>query len=86
MAYDVYSDALDTTLRQVGTAQRLLLRTLLKLRVSPVVNARSKRAACRSPIAQRGLDEGMHVTGTTSPYGYFQSTKAYVNSDVSALI
>ena len=86
MAYDVYPDALDTTLRQVGTAQRLLLRTLLKLRVSPVVNARSKRAARRSPIAQWGLDEGMHVTGTTSPYGYFQSTKAYVTSDVSALI
>lgn len=28
----------------------------------------------------------MHVTGTTSPYGYFQSTKAYVTSDASALI
>ena len=28
----------------------------------------------------------MHVTGSTSPYGYLQSTKAYVTSDVSALI
>ena len=28
----------------------------------------------------------MHVTGSASPYGYFQSTKAYVTSDVSALI
>jgi pimeloyl-ACP methyl ester carboxylesterase len=86
IAYDVYPDALDTTLRQVGTVQRLLLKTLLELRVAPVVNALSKRTARRSPIAQWGLEQGMHVTGTTSPYGYFQSTKAYVTSDVSALI
>jgi pimeloyl-ACP methyl ester carboxylesterase len=86
VAYDVYPDALDTTLRQLGTLQRFLLEALLKLRVAPVVNAMSKRAARRSPIAQWGLEEGMHVTGSTSPYGYFQSTKAYVTSDVSALI
>jgi pimeloyl-ACP methyl ester carboxylesterase len=86
VAYDVYPDGLGTTLRQLGTLQRFLLEALLKLRVAPVVNAMSKRAARRSPIAQWGLEEGMHVTGSTSPYGYFQSTKAYVTSDVSALI
>ena len=86
VAYNIYPDALDTTLRQVGTAQRILLKTLLKLRIASVVNALANRAARRSPIAQWGLDEGMHVTGSASPYGYFQSTKAYVTSDVSALI
>jgi pimeloyl-ACP methyl ester carboxylesterase len=86
VAYDVYPDALGTTLRQVGTVQRLVLEALLKLRVAPVVNALSKRAARRSPIAQWGLEQGMHVTGSTSAYGYFQSTKAYVTADVSALI
>ncbi len=86
VAYDVYPDALDTTLRQVSTVQRLLLKTLLSLRVAPLVNALSSRAARRSPIAQWGLEQGMRVTGFNSPYGYFQSTKAYVTSDVSALI
>ena len=86
VAYDVYPDALDTALQQVGPLQRGLLKALLKLRAAPLVNAMANRAARKSPIAQWGLDTGMHVTGTASPYGYFQSTKAYVTSDVSALI
>jgi len=86
VAYDIYPDALDTVLQQVGSVQRGLLKALLKLRAAPLVNAMANRAARKSPIAQWGLDTGMHVTGTSSPYGYFQSTKAYVTADVSALI
>jgi pimeloyl-ACP methyl ester carboxylesterase len=86
VAYDVYPDALDTVLRQAKPLQRALLNVLLKLRAAPVVNAMAKRAARVSPIAQWGLEEGMHVTGTSSPYGYFQSTKAYVTADISARV
>jgi pimeloyl-ACP methyl ester carboxylesterase len=86
VAYDVYPDALDTTLRQVNTVQRVLLKMLLKLRAARVVNAVARRAARKSPIAQWGLEEGMHVTGSSSPYGYFQSTKTCVTADVSAQI
>jgi pimeloyl-ACP methyl ester carboxylesterase len=86
VAYDIYPDALDTTLRQVGTVQRGLLKALLKLRAAPVVNAVAQRAASKSPIAQWGLEEGKHVTGASSPYGYFKRTQAYVTADVSALI
>ena len=86
VAYDVYPDALGTTLNQVNSFQRTLVKTMLRLRAAPVVNAVAKRAARRSPIAQWGLDEGMHVTGASSPYGYFQRTKAYVTADVSALV
>ena len=86
VAYDIYPDALDTTLRQVNSVQRGLLKALLKLRVAPVVNAMARRAARKSPIAQWGLEEGMHVTGASSPYGYFKRTSAYVTADVSALI
>jgi pimeloyl-ACP methyl ester carboxylesterase len=86
VAYDVYPDALDTTLQQVNAVQRCLLRALLQLRAAPLVNVMAKRAARNSPIASWGLETGMHVTGTSSPYGYFQSTRAYVTADVSALI
>jgi pimeloyl-ACP methyl ester carboxylesterase len=86
VAYDIYPDALGTTLGQVGSVQRVLLMALLNLRVPPLVNALARRAARTSAIAQWGLEQGMHVTGSTSPYGYFQSTKAYLTSDVSALI
>ncbi len=86
VAYDVYPDALDVTLRQVGSVRRGLLKALLALRAAPVVNAVARRAARKSPIAQWGIEAGMHVTGASSPYGYFQRTKAYVTADVSALI
>ena len=86
VAYDIYPDALGTTLHQVSALQRGLVKALLKLRAAPVVNAIARRAARKSPIAQWGIEAGMHVTGASSPYGYFQRTKAYVTADVSALI
>jgi pimeloyl-ACP methyl ester carboxylesterase len=86
VAYDVYPDALDTTLHQVNPVQRGLLKALLTLRAARVINAVAKRAARRSPIAQWGIEEGMHVTGASSAYGYFRSTKAYVTADIAPLI
>jgi pimeloyl-ACP methyl ester carboxylesterase len=86
VAYDIYPDALATVLHQVGALQRGLLNALLTLRAAPLVNAIAHRAARSSPIAQWGIEAGMHVTGASSPYGYFQRTKVYVTADVSALI
>jgi pimeloyl-ACP methyl ester carboxylesterase len=86
VAYDVYPDALDVTLHQVGLVQRGLLKALLTLRAAPLMNAVARRAARKSPIAQWGIEQGMHVTGASSPYGYFKRTKTYLTADVSALI
>ena len=86
VAYDVYPDALDSALGQLKPVQQALLKVLLKLHASPVVNAMARRVSKESPIAQWGLKQGMHVTGSSSPYGYLQSTKAFVTADVSALI
>jgi pimeloyl-ACP methyl ester carboxylesterase len=86
VAYDVYPDALDVTLRQVGSVQRGLLKALLALRAAPVVNAIARRAARKSPIAQWGIEQGMHVTGASSPFGYFQRTQTYVTANIASLI
>lgn len=86
VAYDIYPDALQVTLGQVGAAQRGVLKALLTLGAAPVVNAMARRVAQKSPIAQWGLEEGMHVTGASSPYSYFKRTQAYVTADVSPLI
>jgi pimeloyl-ACP methyl ester carboxylesterase len=86
VAYDVYPDALAVTLHQVGSVQRGLLKALLTLRAAPLMNAVARRAARKSPIAQWGIEQGMHVTGASSPHGYFERTKTYVTADVSALI
>jgi pimeloyl-ACP methyl ester carboxylesterase len=86
VAYDIYPDALDTTLRQVKPVQRAFLKILLTLRAAPLVNAIAKRMARKSAIAQWGIEQGMQVTGSSSPYGYFQGTKAYVTAEVSTLV
>jgi len=44
------------------------------------------RVARRSPVVQRGLSEGRHVTGTTSAFGFFQAIRQFETADVSASI
>ena len=86
VAYDIYPDSLDVNLHQVNPLLRGLLKALLNLRAAAVVNVMAERVAKKSPVAQWGIAEGMHVTGTSSPYEYFQKMKLFHTADVSALI
>lgn len=86
VAYNIYPDALDVNLRQVKPMLRGLLKTLLNLRAAAVVDMVAKRVAKRNPIAEWGIEEGMHVTGTSSPYEYFQKIKQFHTVDVSQLV
>ena len=86
VAYDIYPDALDVNLRQVNVLRRQLIRVLLKLRAATVVNMIAKQAAKTVPVAEWGVATGMHVSGASSPYEFFQRTAGFVTADVSALI
>lgn len=86
VAYDIYPDSLDVNLHQAKPTLRALLKTLLNLRAEAVVNILAKRAAKRNPIAQWGIEEGMHVTGTSSPYEYFQKIRQFHTADTSQLV
>lgn len=86
VAYNIYPDALDVILRQVKPMLRGLLKTLLNLRAATVVDMVAKRVAKRNPIAEWGIEEGMHVTGTSSPYEYFQQIRQFHTVDVSQLV
>ena len=86
VAYDIFTDFLDVNLRQVNPLLRGLLKTLLHLRAAPVVNAMAERVAKKSPVAEWGIAEGMHVTGTSSPYEFFQKARQFHTADVSTLV
>ena len=86
VAYDVYPDALATYLHQVKPLLRGLLKVLLKLRAATVVNAMARQVAKTNAIAEWGIAEGMHVSGTASPYAFFVNTKQFITADVSPLI
>ena len=86
IAYDVFTDALDVNLRQVSWPKRHMLNTLLKLRAKAVVNRMANSVARTSPVAEWGFAQGMHVTGTSSPYDYLTEIAKYTTADVSPLI
>ncbi|MEO5861331.1 MAG: alpha/beta hydrolase [Burkholderiales bacterium] len=86
VAYDIYPDSLDVNLRQVNPLLRGLLNALLDLRAAAIVNAVGKRVAKKSPVAEWGIEQGMHVTGTSSAYEFLQKIKQFHTVDVSIRI
>ena len=86
VAYDILTNFLDVNLRQVNPLLRGLLKALLDLRAAAVVNAMAERVSKKSPIAEWGIQQGMHVTGTSSPYEFFQKVKQFHTVDVSPLV
>ena len=86
IAFDILTDFFDVCLGQVNPLLRGLVKTLLHLRAVFVVNAIVKLAAGNSPVAQWGIQHGMHVTGTSSPYAFFKKIKQFRTTDVSRLI
>jgi len=86
VAYDILTDFLDVNLRQVNPLLRGLLNALLNLHIAAVVNAMAERVAKKSPVAEWGIQEGMHVTGTSSPYEFFQKIKQFQTVDISPLV
>ena len=86
IAYDILTDFFDVSLRQVNALLRGLVNIQLNLRASAVVNAMVERASKKSPVVEWGIQQGMHVTGTSSPYEFFRKIKQFQTVDVSALI
>ena len=56
---------------------------LLRLRMRRLVNAAAARAAALRPVSQWGLAQGMHVTGTHTPYDFLRSTLAFSTRAIS---
>jgi hypothetical protein len=86
VAYDVFTNLLDANLRQTTAALRGLLRVLLRLRAANLVNGIFARVARRSPVVEWGIEQGMHITGTTSAIEFLQKSKQFQTADVSASI
>ncbi len=86
VAYDVFTNLFDINLRQTNALLRGLLKVLLKLGAARIVNWMLARVARTSPVVQWGVQEGMHVTGTTSAFEFLQRTKQFQTEDVSASI
>ena len=86
VAYDVFTNLLDINLRQTDAVKRALLKMLLRLQAVKLVNGMVARVARKKPVVQWGVEQGMHVTGTTSAFEFLQRSARFQTADVSALI
>ena len=86
VAYDVFTSLLDTNLRQTGPLPRGLLGVLLRIRVARIVNWMVARVAMKAPVVEWGIQQGMHVTGTSSAFEFLQRSRQFQTADISASI
>ena len=86
VADDIFTDLVDVSLRQVPPMVRATLAGLLTLGAARLVNDFVERAMRRSLVIEWGVRQGMHVTGTSTPYHYFREAKRYRTEDISPLV
>lgn len=86
VAYDVLTNFLDVILRQTNVLLRGMLKALLRLGAARVVNWMVAQVARKSPVVQWGIQQGMHVTGTSSAFEFLQAIRQFETTDVSASI
>jgi pimeloyl-ACP methyl ester carboxylesterase len=83
VAFDILDDFFETIARQIGRGVRIPLRALLAVRARRIINAIADWAVARKPVSQWGLQQGMHVTGTATPYDFLRSTTAIDTRKIS---
>ena len=52
------------------------IRALLSVRARGLLNVIARRQSCRKPIAEWGLRQGMHITGSATPYDFVAAARA----------
>jgi pimeloyl-ACP methyl ester carboxylesterase len=83
VAYDVLTDFFDVSLRQTHAALRASLKTLVGLEAKSAVNWIIAQVARRSPVVQWGVQQGMLVTGTPTPFEFLRIIRALQTADIS---
>ena len=86
IADDVLTDFSEVVLRQVSLALRVMLTALLKVNAARVVNLLVRRAMKRSLVIEWGVQQGMHVTGSRSPYEFLRKVRWLRTTAVSARV
>ncbi len=86
VAFDVLDDEFDAAVRQLGRGQGVFLRALLAMRARGIIDAIASRATARRPVAEWALRQGMHITGTTTPYDFLRSSTKVNTAGISGRV
>lgn len=83
---DILTDFFEVMLGQVSATVRKELSLLLKAGAAHAVNLLLERAMKQSLMVEWGIQQGMHVMGTKTPYEFLKQTQLYRTADVSPLL
>jgi pimeloyl-ACP methyl ester carboxylesterase len=83
IADDILTDFSEVLLRQVSPARRLILKALLKVNAARTVNMLLRRATRRSLVIEWGIQQGLHVTGSRTPYEFLRMARRLRTTDIS---
>jgi len=86
VAFDVLDDFLEAVMAQLAPGCARALGSVVTRAPRRLVDAAITRAVPRRPVAQWGLWQGMHVTGTARPAGFLRAIRRYTTRDVSARV
>jgi pimeloyl-ACP methyl ester carboxylesterase len=89
VADDICTDFFETLLRQVPAKSRKLVNFLVthnnKLNAL-LINSILHKLSKKSLMLEWGLNQGMNVTGSKTPYEFFRKVKTYNTKEVSSLV
>ena len=86
IAYDILSDFLDTLLQSAPPSVRQQILGWLDSKNESAVNDFYRAAMSASLLVDWGMQQGMHVSGTKSPYELLQFYRSYTTADISPLV
>jgi pimeloyl-ACP methyl ester carboxylesterase len=86
VAFDILDDEFEVVGRQIGRGAGVVLRAFLAAGARGLVNPVAYRVASLKPVTQWALQQGMHVTGSATPYDFFRSTTAMSTRKISHLV
>jgi pimeloyl-ACP methyl ester carboxylesterase len=86
VAWDILDDFLEGIGRQIAPGAAPAIRALLTLRARRVLNVLAGIGAARSLVSRWGLWQGMHITGTATPYDFFASARAVTTREISGRV
>lgn len=86
IAYDVLMDFYDVLTNQLGPESRKIFNDLIAQEKAEEINEMLEKLMEKSLMLEWGIMQGMHITGSNSPYDFFQSILAYNTESFSHLI
>lgn len=77
VCFDVLYDGLDVQMQLMKEPIRSLFRLLYKARAKQVINFLVEKKMKKDQLANWGISHGMYITGTNSPYEFYQAIEKH---------